>query len=105
MTEEGGSVQLLRRSLIAEASPQGRRVIDIAAEALELFLEKNKGYGNTAYALGARGQYADMNRKMGKLKHTLWDGNEPVGEDIETMLMDMVGHTLLTIDFLRREGK
>lgn len=88
-----------------DASAQAVRVTRIAMEALQVFLEKNRGYGNTAYVLGARGQYADMNRKMGKLKHTLWDGNEPVGEDIETMLMDMVGHTLLTIDFLREDQK
>ena len=99
------TVTLFSRAALEGASPQAIRVVKITMEALELFLEKNKGYGNTAYVLGARGQYADMNRKMGKLKHTLWDGNEPVGESIETMLMDMVGHTLLTIDFLREEGK
>lgn len=60
-------------------TPQAARVTAIIVGALIKFWEKNQGYGNTAYALGARGQYADMNRKMGKLKHTLWDGHEAVG--------------------------
>lgn len=92
-------------SLPTPLSSQASRVLEISAEALELFLDKNRGYGNTAYNLGARGQYADMNRKFGKLKHTLWDGNPAVGESIEEMLMDLVGHALLTIDFIRQGDK
>lgn len=92
-----------------QASPTpvgtGARVTGIAEEALSLFLEKNQGYGDTAYNLGAKGQYADMNRKMGKLKHTLWDGNPVVGESVEEMLMDLFGHVLLTIDFLREGNR
>ena len=84
---------------------QAERVLAIAGETLTLFVEKNVGYGPTSEHLGAKGQYADMWRKMGKLKHTLWDGNPTVGEDIEQMLMDLVGHALLTIDFLREERK
>lgn len=84
-------------------SMQASRCLDIAGQALTLFIDRNRGYGNTAYNLGAKGQFADMNRKMGKLHHTLWDGNEPVGESIEEMLFDMIGHCLLTIDFLRSE--
>lgn len=84
-----------------EISAQAERVLDEAREALLVFLEKNKGYGSTAYVLGARGQYADMNRKFGKLKHTLWDGNEAVGEGVIEMLQDLAGHVLLTIDFIK----
>lgn len=86
-------------------SPQAQRVLDVYVESLALFLEKNRGYGTTSEHLGARGQYADMHRKMGKLKHTLWDGNEVVGESIEEMCMDLMGHAALTIDFLREEQK
>lgn len=85
-------------------SEQAERIVEIGEEALDLFIRRNRGYGPTSEHLGARGQYADMWRKMGKLKHTLWDGNPTVGEDIEMMLMDLVGHSLLTIDFLRREA-
>lgn len=82
-------------------SDQARRICyDIMPAALSLFVSKNRGYGNTAYNLGARGQYADMNRKFGKLKHTLWDGNEAIGEDVVEMLEDLFGHVLLTIDYV-----
>lgn len=86
-----------------EISEQGRAVAGIIINALIKFLEKNNGYGNTGYVLGAKGQYADMNRKMGKLKHTLWDGNEAVGESIEEMLQDLIGHAGLTIDYIKKE--
>jgi hypothetical protein len=83
------------------ASPQAIRVVEHIHQAVRVFLEKNKGYGNTAYELGARGQYADMNRKFGKLKHTLWDGNDSVGESEEEMLQDLIGHCGLTIDYIQ----
>lgn len=91
------------------ASPislRAQRVVDIVEEAMAAFLEKNAGYGDTGYVLGARGQYADMNRKMGKLKHTLWDGNPAVGEPVREMLMDLIGHCALAIDYLdiEKEG-
>lgn len=82
-------------------SPQAERVCNIMDQAQALFKDKNRGYGDTSYALGARGQFADVWRKVGKLRHTLWDGNEAVGEDMEEMLMDLIGHCALTIDFLR----
>lgn len=85
-------------------SDQAARVARIIIDALILFAEKNQGYGNTAYNLGARGQYADMNRKFGKLKHILWDGNPAVGESIEEICKDFIGHCGLTIDFVNQEG-
>lgn len=88
----------------ATLSPQARRVTTIILDALQKFWEKNQGYGDTGYVLGARGQYADMNRKMGKLKHTLWDGHEAIGESMEEMLSDLIGHAGLTIDYIR-EGQ
>jgi hypothetical protein len=96
-------VDLILQSKPGDVSDQGLRCIYIAEQTLNLFLERNQGYGATSDHLGARGQYADMWRKMGKLKHTLWDGNEPVGEGIEEMLQDLIGHCLLTIDYLHRE--
>lgn len=86
-------------------SEQAVRSMEHARKALTLFLERNRGYGDTGYVLGAKGQYADMNRKMGKLKHTLWDGHEAVGETEEEMLMDLIGHCLLTIDYIKEGNK
>ena len=97
-----GPVDLaIKRNVAETMSDQAQDVTAILIEALALFLEKNRGYGNTSEHLGARGQYADMHRKMGKLKHTLWDGNPAVGESVEEMCMDLIGHAALTINFLR----
>jgi hypothetical protein len=79
-----------------------RRVLVIAEDVLNLFIQKTKDYGDTAEHLGSRGQYADMWRKMGKLKRALWDGIPMINESAEEMVMDLIGHCLLTIDFLRR---
>lgn len=95
----------IRPDIQNQMSQQAERVVEIVLEALALFLEKNRGYGNTSEHLGARGQYADMHRKMGKLKHTLWEGNPAVGESVEEMCMDLIGHAALTINFLRGEDR
>lgn len=89
---------------------QADRVEAIILSARDLFLEKNKGYGDTAHFLGAKGQFADMNRKFWKLYQMLWTESlpmypEPPSEDIEQILMDFIGHAALTIDFLREEDK
>ncbi len=83
------------------------RVGNVFDEAQTLYRDKAAGYGDTGNALGARGQYADMNRKFGKLKHLLWDGNEvpESSEGIEEILLDLMGHAALTIDYLRNEEK
>lgn len=84
-------------------SAQATRVLDIAEDALNLFVEKNRDYGETGDHLGSRGQYADMHRKMGKLKRHLWDGHPLTSESAEEICMDLIGHCLLTIDFLRAQ--
>ena len=62
-----GPVDLaIKRNVAETMSEQAQDVTAILIEALALFLEKNQGYGNTSEHLGARGQYADMHRKMGK---------------------------------------
>lgn len=100
-TAKTGRIEISVQPASEPLSLQAQRVLQIIAQATDLFIRKNAGYGDTGYVLGARGQYADMNRKMGKLKHTLWDGNDPVGESNEEMLMDLMGHCGLTIDFVR----
>ena len=84
---------------------QGNRCLKIAEEALALFIKKNNGYGEPDEDdLGARGQYADMHRKWKRIKKHLWDGEPWEGEEsFEEVLMDFIGHLLLTIDFERRE--
>lgn len=70
---------------------------------LDRFVRKNADYGGTAHFLGAKGQFADINPKFWKLKRALWDGEKLVGESVEEILCDLVGHALLSLYFLELE--
>ena len=81
---------------------QAERVLVIAGEAIDLFLRRNRDYGDAAEELGPKAQFVDMNRKFRKLKRGLWEGEELVGESTREICMDLIGHCLLTIDMLDR---
>jgi hypothetical protein len=55
-----------------------------------------------ADVLGERGQYAELWRKMAKLKKALWDGKPLNGEQPREILLDFIGHCFLAIDMLDR---
>lgn len=88
------------------------RVLGILKEAEDLYRRKASRYehggGDTADVLGAKGQFADINRKFWVLKGMLWDEtispypDKGEGESVEEVLMDFIGHAALTIDFLRQ---
>jgi hypothetical protein len=89
------------------------RVCNIMDEAQDLYKRKARGYkqvggGDSADVLGAKGQFSDINRKFWVLKAMLWDEvvepypDQGEGEDVEQILMDLIGHASLTIDFLRQ---
>lgn len=82
---------------------QQRIVENIVPNVLAMYLRKSQDYGDTAESLGERGQFADMHRKFGKLKRALWDGQVLHGESTRDILFDMIGHCLLTIDFLEQK--
>lgn len=86
---------------------QGERVLALGAQALELFVRKNNIYGEAkGDDLGSKGQFADMHRKWKRIRAFLWDG-EPWpedGESFEEVMFDMIGHMLLTIDFVREDN-
>jgi hypothetical protein len=102
------------RMMITEALDNDKpsRVCNIMDEAQTLYRRKARGYehagGDTADVLGAKGQFADINRKFWVLKGMLWDEtitpypDAGEGEDVEQVLMDFIGHAALTIDFLRQ---
>lgn len=72
--------------------------------AINLFLRRNAEYGDESNVLGYKGQYADINRKMIKLKRYLWD-DVPVpdgGESIGTIAMELIGHLALLVDEYER---
>lgn len=75
--------------------------------AMEHFLQRNAEYGEESHVLGIKGQYADINRKVIKLKRYLWDDVAvPEGaESIETIAGELIGHLLILIDELRTEGR
>lgn len=76
-------------------------------EALILFLQKSHDYQSdgfhTANLLGARGQFADIWRKIGKLYRTLWNGEESNFETSKEIVQDLFGHVLLTLDYLHKD--
>lgn len=76
-------------------------------EAFELFIRKSRDYGKTGDTLGARGQFADMWRKFGKIKHQVWDHPERVVhfEGVEEILKDLIGHSILFLDYIKEGNK
>lgn len=72
---------------------------------LELFISKNQEYGENAQTLGARGQFADIWRKIAKLKTGLWDGHEDrlKSEGVDEILRDLIGHCFLTLRIRQAE--
>lgn len=83
-----------------------RRVVneDVAPEVLDLWNRKNKGYGEQLFDFDVRAQALEINRKNGKIKDALWHGKRLEFETLEEVLMDMIGHCLITIARLRLEG-
>jgi len=73
-------------------------------KVLVLFMMKNADYEFSGDHLGSKGQYAELWRKVGKLKKSMWDGHALLGEQSDEILADLIGHCLLAIDFLAQEG-
>lgn len=93
------------RQLGYEAEPtgsDGQYIRDqLLPEFWGRFAEKAADYndnGNENHRqLGVRGQFADIWRKIGKLKKALWEGRQLVGEQPREILMDLIAHCFLTI--------
>lgn len=87
-----------------------RIIRDLLPEFAEHQRIKAKDYNGSlvpgienADVLGTRGQYAELWRKMAKLKKALWDGEALVGEQPREILLDFIGHCFLAIDMLDRQ--
>lgn len=52
--------------------------------------------------LGVKGQFADLWRKVGKLKKALWDDEPLEGEQPLEIIDDLISHLFLTRDLLIR---
>lgn len=78
----------------------------IAPEALALFREKQANHttGSHFLLLGAKGQFAEINKKFWKLYAAIWTGEiELIGEDVGEVAADMIGHLLLLLYCVRRD--
>lgn len=105
--EGKGSVEFRDGVLISFNGQESDQLHDILAvhlpDMLDLFIKKNAEYGSGEQSsgtyLGARGQFADIWRKIGKLKIGLWDGNEAqlTTESVDEILRDMIGHCFLAL--------
>lgn len=73
------------------------------ADWVKHFLTKQQDYGDWAGELGAKGQFADMYRKWPKIRKAMWDEEPLVGEQLDEVLMDLIGHCFLSLMFLRKE--
>jgi hypothetical protein len=74
-------------------------------EAWDRFETAYKEYGPAAAdETGLAGQWADMHRKVAKLKRALWEGDDSylTRESTEEILRDLVGHALLALEMLAR---
>lgn len=78
-------------------------VLDIAPEALQKYLEGSLHYGDGFQDdTGLKGQWCDISRKVGPLRRALWEGETLTRESPRTILMDLIGHCLMTIDMIDR---
>lgn len=76
----------------------------IIPEFVGKFVEASAHYGDTnADVLGIAGQFGDIWRKIGPLKRALWEGKQLTREQPREILMDLIGHALLTIEMLDRD--
>jgi hypothetical protein len=93
-----------------------RIMTTIVPEWTTQFLDKNSDY-NTASSthglapviepadvLGVAGQFAEIWRKIWKLKKAMWDGNVLAFEQPREVLLDLIGHCFLAIDMLDRKA-
>lgn len=99
------TISIRQLAITRPSTLSGERALSVAVDALEHFVKRNKGYGESASDLGVKGQYADINRKVIKLRRRLWEdvpvslGDEPT----EEVCFDLIGHLLLTVDMLRQQ--
>lgn len=93
LSEEGGP------------SPVDELLARHLAPAVALFRSKARDYSErsgifTADLLGAKGQFAEIWRKIPKLKKGMWDEEHLENETVEEILYDILGHVLLALDHL-----
>lgn len=69
-----------------------------------LFMDKQRDYGDRADDLGVPGQYAELSRKMIKLRRVMWEGHPLVGEPPREVVLDLIGHLFLTLKLMEQQN-
>ena len=91
-----------------EESPVDSLLIEHLPHVVQMFRNKARDYGSdnhfTADALGARGQFAEIWRKVGKLKRCMWDGKSMKYEQSDEILSDLFGHIMLAMDYVKTDA-
>lgn len=94
---------------LSDTSPVDELLIKHLPHVVALFRCKARDYAGegsfTADVLGARGQFAEIWRKVGKLKRSMWDGRKMEFEQTDEILSDLFGHIMLAIDYNDTESK
>ncbi len=88
-----------------------RIINDHMVEWREEFIRKSADYNSKVSGfephtlLGIPGQFADIWRKVWKLKKALWDGDKLTGEQPKEIIRDLISHLFLTLDMLEQRER
>lgn len=91
-------------------SPVDDLLAEVLPPTVSLFRSKARDYSErsgifTADLLGARGQFAEIWRKIPKLKKGMWDGETLENESVEEILQDIIGHCILALGYVNQSQK
>lgn len=84
-----------------------RVVAKTLPDALELYLQKSRDYGGNVmdrFGLGQKAAIPDIARKFGKLIDAIWNEKPLQFEQVDEVLMDLLGHILIILDQRRDQS-
>lgn len=77
---------------------------DIVGQTIGMFIQKSRGYSGSSVNFGVKGEMIEISRKYWRLFGILEEGQpEAMGEGVEELCMDMVGHLLMMIYHKRKD--
>jgi hypothetical protein len=76
-------------------------VTKLLPELADKVIRDARHYGGLNHRdLGQRGQFVEINGKVGPLRRALWEGQPTVREPVREMAQDLIGHCLLLIEMI-----
>lgn len=85
-----------------DSTPLNYIVNPLLEEVRAKMVEDNKQYGDHHRDLGLKGQFSDIYRKITPLRRALWEDETLPNEQPREILLDLIGHCLLTIEMIDR---